>query len=97
MILLSLKCTNYLLYPIFGYIYYISLHITLQIAVISGWCLSALFGLLIIYGFYHNFHDSVSLQPGIAAWYTACSRCTWALVIGWVCFACAHGYGGKTI
>ncbi|XP_035233367.1 nose resistant to fluoxetine protein 6-like [Stegodyphus dumicola] len=50
-------------------------------------CSAIIFGL-------HPYHDGRPMERGLAIFYAAVHRPSWALAIGWIVYACATGHGG---
>ncbi|PSN39086.1 hypothetical protein C0J52_07350 [Blattella germanica] len=103
------RFTTWLIGVAFGFLFHETKrkHIKLsKIMVFLGWCIAitALLGSLLgIYRFYEeldtlsSFVDSApkdSLEKFESSIYTALSRPSWALGVGWVAYACVFGYGG---
>ena len=61
-----------------------------------GWIVAAVTGLALVYGLY-GVAQGTPLTTPVAAFYSSTHRTIWALVLGWVIFACVLGYGGKCV
>ena len=76
----------------------LSLQFPFQGVVLAGWTLSAVTALAIVYGLRKYFLLDVFPRPvpnrTETIIYGGLHRSIWALCIGWVVFACVHGYGG---
>lgn len=62
-----------------------------------GWILSVAIGLAIIYGLipYLDEEKVPEIDSAIKITYGSLHRLAWALVVGWVVWACVRGYGGN--
>ena len=62
----------------------------------GGWAAAAVLAGLVLFGLYPYVDDST--VPVISQWvsvtYGSFHRIAWLTAVGWLIFACAHGYGG---
>lgn len=58
--------------------------------------IAALFGLAVIYGMTPYLDETTApvINPFVRVSYGALHHSAWAIAIGWIIFACTHGYGG---
>lgn len=58
--------------------------------------MATLIGMVVIYGMlpYLDENTVPVIDPVVRVSYGVLYHSAWALVIGWVIFACTHGYGG---
>jgi hypothetical protein len=71
--------------------------------VVCGWIISSVSAMLLVYGVgnYYQvdlscvFQDKQCFPTAGAVLYAAFARPVWAVVVGWIIFACHAGYGGK--
>ncbi|XP_015904608.1 nose resistant to fluoxetine protein 6 [Parasteatoda tepidariorum] len=61
--------------------------------VLLAWLASLLTMSSIVLGLY-DYRDGAEMSRSLAVFYAAFHRPAWALVIGWIIYACATGYGG---
>ena len=63
-----------------------------------GWILSVVIFLLVIFGLMPvSKEDNVPINSVLSVVYGSLHRSAWAAAIGWIVFACFHGYGGKDV
>ena len=60
------------------------------------WTLASAIGLAIVYGLipYLNEDKVPEMNSFVRVSYGSLNRLVWSVVVGWVIFACVHGYGG---
>ena len=71
--------------------------------IVSGWIVSTITALLLVYGLgnYYQvdlscvFEEKQCFPTAGAVLYAAFARAVWGGVIGWIIFACHTGYGGN--
>lgn len=58
--------------------------------------MATLFGLVVIYGMfpYVDEKEVPVINPFVRVSYGVLHHSVWAIAVGWVIFACTHGYGG---
>lgn len=63
---------------------------------VTGWMIAALFALAVIYGMTPYLDETTApvINPFVRVSYGALHHSAWAIAIGWIIFACTHGYGG---
>ena len=68
-----------------------------QRELLIGWCIAAVTGLLLICGIrgYYGFHTVTLGGKTESLLYIGLCRFAWSVVVAWVIFVCAQGYGGK--
>ena len=68
----------------------------MQYVAVCGWILATSLGLAVVYGL-TPYLDETKV-PVINQWvrvsYASLHRLSWSFAVGWVIFACVHGYGG---
>lgn len=66
--------------------------------IVAGWTLASLIGLSSTYGMvpYLDEEQVPEISLFIRALYGSLHRSAWAAVVGWMVFACTHGYGGRS-
>lgn len=81
-------------YLLFYILEFLTNHFQLQFSVVIGWTVSIGTMLAIIFGNFplQQFDHIASVWEDAA--YTSLSRVGWSLALGWIIFACVHGYGG---
>ena len=64
--------------------------------VACGWTLATAVALAIIYGLvpYLNETEVPEMNSFVRVSYGSLHRLAWSIVVGWLIFACVHGYGG---
>ncbi|XP_046631179.1 nose resistant to fluoxetine protein 6-like isoform X4 [Daphnia pulicaria] len=64
--------------------------------VAAGWITATLLGLIVTYGMFPYLDESTVpiINPFIVVSYGVLHHSAWAITIGWIIFACTHGYGG---
>lgn len=69
----------------------------MQILVAVGWFLATAVGLAVLYGLLPYLSEEIvpEINPVVSVAYGSLHRLAWATAVGWVIFACIHGYGGK--
>ncbi|XP_045034184.1 nose resistant to fluoxetine protein 6 isoform X2 [Daphnia magna] len=62
----------------------------------TGWILAAIIGSLVTYGIYPYLDEKTVpvINPFVRVSYGALHHSAWAITVGWIIFACTHGYGG---
>ncbi|XP_057379361.1 nose resistant to fluoxetine protein 6-like isoform X1 [Daphnia carinata] len=62
----------------------------------TGWISAAIIGSLVTYGIYPYLDEKTVpiINPFVRVLYGALHHSAWAITVGWIIFACTHGYGG---
>lgn len=70
--------------------------IYLKSLIATGWILAAIIGSLVTYGIYPYLDEKTVpvINPFVRVSYGALHHSAWAITVGWIIFACTHGYGG---
>uniref|UniRef100_A0A0P5Y8E9 Nose resistant to fluoxetine protein n=1 Tax=Daphnia magna TaxID=35525 RepID=A0A0P5Y8E9_9CRUS len=95
----SARFPSYLIGILLGWLLYKTkdqkIHIN-KCLVVTGWVMATLTGMVVIYGMlpYLDENTVPVIDPVVRVSYGVLYHSAWALVIGWVIFACTHGYGG---
>ncbi|XP_052090838.1 nose resistant to fluoxetine protein 6-like [Mytilus californianus] len=58
-----------------------------------GWLIAAVSACAVLYGVYDDVNGSRESRE-VSSFYITVHRTVWGAAVGWVIFACAHGYGG---
>ena len=68
----------------------------LQYLVALGWVLATAIGLAVVYGLipYLNEEEVPVMNSFVRVFYGSFHRLAWSVAVGWLIFACVHGYGG---
>jgi hypothetical protein len=68
----------------------------LKYLAVVGWMAAMLLGLTVIYGMFPYLDEAKTpvISPFIQVSYGALHRSAWTFAVGWIIFACTHGYGG---
>ena len=63
---------------------------------IGGWVLATAVGSAVVYGLvpYLNEEQVPVMNSFVRVFYGSFNRLAWSLAVGWLIFACVHGYGG---
>ncbi|XP_059353377.1 nose resistant to fluoxetine protein 6-like [Daphnia carinata] len=90
---------SYIIGILLGWLLYKTKNKTIHInkcLVVTGWVMATLTGMAVTYGMtpYLNGNTVPVINPIVQVSYGVLHHSAWALVIGWVVFACTHGYGG---
>ncbi|XP_046631188.1 nose resistant to fluoxetine protein 6-like isoform X2 [Daphnia pulicaria] len=72
-----------------------TIHIN-KFLVAAGWIIATLLGLIATYGMFPYLDEATVpvIDPFIRVSYGVLNHSAWAITIGWIIFACTHGYGG---
>ena len=64
--------------------------------VAAGWMTATLLGLIVTYGMFPYLDEATVpvINPWIRVSYEVLHHSAWAIAVGWIIFACTHGYGG---